>query len=196
MSKPVKITLFYADWCTHCEDFLPKWQEMQKMPNIDKKIDFKTYEEAKMIELPPSKQLINGEAIRGYPTIKIEISGKEFDYTGKRNAEAILIFIKTKIVAMLAGENVDDPKDTTKDTSKDTIEDNPKKVEDVSSDSAKVEHEDEMIASIKKDMDATKKTIQRGGGGGGYAKRLNQNILTMHQMSKNDKVLSASEFGF
>jgi hypothetical protein len=50
-------------------------------------------EEKEGIKVVPT---INGEDFRGFPTIKIEVGGKEYNYSGGRKAENIILFILEK----------------------------------------------------------------------------------------------------
>lgn len=93
----VEAVLYFAHWCGHCRVFEPEWdkfsidleQSNNEINNI--KIITKKYEESKMGQ---SRATINGKDIRGYPTVKIKVTGDngksvEYEYTGKRSAQAL-----------------------------------------------------------------------------------------------------------
>lgn len=91
----VETTLYYADWCGHCHAFEPEWdkyaEKVDKMGNEIKglKIITKKYEEKSLVKKKPT---INGTDIRGYPTVKITVTGDdgkkvEYEYNGKRTMD-------------------------------------------------------------------------------------------------------------
>ena len=54
-SKPINITLFHADWCGHCVNFMPTWESMRSDKQAEKNIKFK---HQKFIEIKYLKFLI------------------------------------------------------------------------------------------------------------------------------------------
>lgn len=101
-----KITLFHADWCIHCKNFLPEWNKImefsKKYPNL---LIAKEYEQTK------NPEIMEQEKISGYPTIIIESDGKKEKYTGDRTKEKILEFMNIKCdddVGIQNGGNMDD----------------------------------------------------------------------------------------
>ena len=78
-----KVTLFYADWCGHCNTFKPEWQKLKKI-FLKNNIDFAEYEDSK------NADVINSNEIDGFPTIKIETNEGIYEYNGRRDAESIL----------------------------------------------------------------------------------------------------------
>lgn len=97
--KPIKITLFHANWCDYCQNFLPLWNEMKSDKETTKNIEFEEYEDTKIGDLPEKIRSCDGVDVRtfGYPAIKISIGDKDYMYTGKRTAEKIYGFILDKI---------------------------------------------------------------------------------------------------
>lgn len=99
----IKATLYYADWCGHCKNFKPEWKSFTE--DIDNgKIKHDTvafqYEalEDKEISNKGISATINGEDIKGYPTLKISVTknGKisnEFEYQGKRDSKELATFM-------------------------------------------------------------------------------------------------------
>lgn len=98
----VDSTLFHANWCGHCKNFLPEWNDIKKkIEKIEEKgglrngvnITYHEYE-SDTIDKNPSLGKINGKDLRGYPTIRITVSsGKksiEYEYDGKRKADELL----------------------------------------------------------------------------------------------------------
>jgi thiol-disulfide isomerase/thioredoxin len=97
--KPIRITLFHANWCDYCIDFLPRWEEMRANTNASANIDFMTYEDTEIANLPDEIRTIAGVDVRsyGYPAIKISINGNDYMYTGRRTTDDIYTFILDKL---------------------------------------------------------------------------------------------------
>jgi len=82
MSKK-EITLYYADWCGHCQKFKPQWEILKK--SLDKYgVSYNEYEDSK------DSSMISKNNIQGFPTIRIKQNGKEYEYIGPRQATEIL----------------------------------------------------------------------------------------------------------
>jgi len=92
-SKPIKITLFHADWCGHCINFMPHWESMRSDKQSMKNIKFEQYESKMIDSLTEKEKTINGNAIDGFPTIKITINDNEFQYIGDRSPKNIYSFV-------------------------------------------------------------------------------------------------------
>lgn len=85
-----KITLYYADWCPHCKDIQPEWDELEKRlkdnPVNGKKIKVQRYEEGSIPQ---------GTEIKGFPTVKVtDENGNEYECNCERKAEAYINFLK------------------------------------------------------------------------------------------------------
>ena len=77
-----KIILFKADWCGHCQNFLPKWEKLQN--KYKNKYNFETYDSDK------NQDIANKYKIQGYPTLYIEKNNKSKEYNGKREETEII----------------------------------------------------------------------------------------------------------
>ena len=86
MSQKV-VTLYYADWCGHCQSLKPEWaaleQKIIEQNNAGQNIICVKKEESEMTEDEKAK-------IEGYPTIMITRDGKTFQFQGSRTSQAIL----------------------------------------------------------------------------------------------------------
>lgn len=100
-TKPVHLTLFHMDNCTHCIKFKPVWENIVKNKNKLKNVDFGDYERSQLSLLPESERTINGQEVEGFPTLKVAVFGKEYNYQGERTEQAILEFIKMKLEEQL-----------------------------------------------------------------------------------------------
>ena len=97
--KNVLITLFYMNECMHCKMFKEEWDI------LNEKIKNNNYDITKMNITSQSleshehstkiKKEINGKPIQGYPTIKIDINDKQYEYKGPRTANKILEYLET-----------------------------------------------------------------------------------------------------
>lgn len=103
MSINIKTTLYHANWCGHCKTFMPEWKSLaadmdgKKIKHNNVIFSHAAFEES---ALRDSKEdaTVNGEPVRGYPTIKISIekngATKEFEYNGKRRKDEIASYLK------------------------------------------------------------------------------------------------------
>jgi protein disulfide-isomerase-like protein len=85
-----KVVLFYADWCGHCKEFKPVWDETAKEVNKDEKKMIKVNCGEGTIE---DKKIMEKYQVDGYPTIIIFEDGKPKKYDGKRTKEDLLAVI-------------------------------------------------------------------------------------------------------
>lgn len=107
-TKEVNVTLYHADWCGHCKRFKPEWDEMvAKFAKGDMQIKganvkFESFEEKQLAEkkLNPT---INGMEIQGWPTVKLVIDNKEYEYGGERKQDALVKFITEKLNGVQQG---------------------------------------------------------------------------------------------
>ncbi|MBA43192.1 MAG: hypothetical protein CMF62_04175 [Magnetococcales bacterium] len=81
------VELYYADWCGHCVRFKPKWNDITKELN-SKGIETMAY------EYDTFRDVMEKENIKSFPTIKINMNGKKFVYSGERTLEGIMNAIK------------------------------------------------------------------------------------------------------
>lgn len=105
MSVNIKATLYHAKWCGHCKNFLPEWSSFAS--DVDKKkikhkgaaFSHEAFEESELRnDKTKDDATINGEPVRGFPTIKISVSSngktKEFEYDGKRRSSELASYMK------------------------------------------------------------------------------------------------------
>jgi thiol-disulfide isomerase/thioredoxin len=176
--KSIKITLFHASWCGHCKDFFPeKWNQLKSIPDAQKNIDFVEYEESAIKNLDRKELLINGKEFEGYPTIKIEILGKQFNYMKKREVDDILDYIKTTLKKMIEGKGA---------------------IGNENNQIVSESESDNMLEQIKQDIEKSiknatnKSAIMEGGGNKNnsrYAKRLDKKVLNMEKIKELSEII-------
>ena len=76
MKNNIIIILFKADWCGHCQRFLPIWKNLEKEYNS--KFNFITYD----ADLNPTE--ITEYNIKGYPTVMIKDNNNLSEYNGSK----------------------------------------------------------------------------------------------------------------
>jgi len=91
----IKVELYYAEWCGHCQRFKPEWAKLKE--ELEKKgMKWAEYESEK------DGQKMEEENIKGFPTIVIIMNGKKNEYNGQRTASDIMSFVNGN------GQNQDD----------------------------------------------------------------------------------------
>ena len=84
--------VFYAPWCGHCKQLIPKYEEAaKKLKAKNPKIV--------LAKMDATENEVESVSIRGFPTIKFYPGNKKdkapLDYDGNRTTEDIIKFIKT-----------------------------------------------------------------------------------------------------
>lgn len=87
------ITLFYADWCGHCQQLKPEWNKFEKLirdSDVGDEIMIATVGEEE-------RGYVSGDSdVIGYPSIFYLMDGiKQKEYSGPRNSEGLIEFLHT-----------------------------------------------------------------------------------------------------
>ena len=114
--------IFYAPWCNHCKEFMPKYEEAANKLKVNDKLIF--------AKIDGSANEVESITISGFPTLFFfpgnKKSEKPIQYNGKRTTEDIIEFIKkysnNKIKEKIEKEN---------DENKKEIENDKKKISDL-----------------------------------------------------------------
>lgn len=101
--KPIRITLYKMENCTHCVKFEPEWDKMKTISNPN--IELIEYERSELDNLDHKNKTINGTEIDGFPTIKVSINAwgnnLEYEYSGnERTAKNIYSSALNKLKVM------------------------------------------------------------------------------------------------
>ncbi len=87
----IYVILFKANWCGHCNNFLPTWNQLQQSHEDDDNIKYITYEHTNEEHL----QIINSLKIGGFPTILIYKNNNYIQYNQSRDFETLRNFINS-----------------------------------------------------------------------------------------------------
>jgi thiol-disulfide isomerase/thioredoxin len=87
----IYVILFKANWCGHCNNFLPIWDQLQINHQPKDTIKFITYEHTVEDHL----QIINNIKIDGFPTIIIYKNDTYTHYTDSRDIDTLTVFINS-----------------------------------------------------------------------------------------------------
>jgi thiol-disulfide isomerase/thioredoxin len=84
-------TMYYADWCPHCQAIKPEFTEFSNRGSVEvagKKC------EIRMIDAAKNPEAAKGKPVKGFPTFLLETTdGKIVEYQGERNTDGWLAFI-------------------------------------------------------------------------------------------------------
>ena len=83
--------VFYAPWCGHCKQLLPKYEEAaKKLKEKNPKVV--------LARMDATENEVESVTIHGFPTIKFYPGNKKdqapMDYNGERTVDGIIKFIK------------------------------------------------------------------------------------------------------
>jgi thiol-disulfide isomerase/thioredoxin len=80
------LILFYADWCGHCQRFIPIWKELKTKINT---------KECNIIEIESDETFIKKiKDLKAYPTIYYISTNLTTEYKDDRTIESILNFLE------------------------------------------------------------------------------------------------------
>ena len=111
--------IFYAPWCNHCKEFMPKYEEAANKLKVNDKLIF--------AKIDGSANEVESITISGFPTLFFfpgnKKSEKPIQYNGKRTTEDIIEFIKkyssNKIKEKIEKENGQEKEEFKKEKEKD-----------------------------------------------------------------------------
>ncbi len=80
------VFLFKADWCPHCQGFIPTWEKLQN--EHGEEYNFITYDGDQ------NKDEIAEWNVEGFPTIIVKKENEAMEYLGPNEYNAVLDFIQ------------------------------------------------------------------------------------------------------
>ena len=82
-NKPRAAVLFYAPWCKHCHDLLPKYQEVAQRSALP----------MGMVNCDENAKVVSLYGLRGFPTVMRFVDGQmEHEYEGDRTVASLAAF--------------------------------------------------------------------------------------------------------
>lgn len=86
------LTMYYADWCGHCQTTKPEFAKLGATQTIAGKQVL-----VKMVNPETDPDAAKGVDIRGFPTILLSMGSKAVEYPGERTAPAMIDFLKQHV---------------------------------------------------------------------------------------------------
>lgn len=86
------LTMYYADWCGHCQTTKPEFAKLGATQTIGGKQVL-----IKMVNPEEDPDAAKGVDIRGFPTILLSMGSKTVEYPGERTAAAMIEFLKQNV---------------------------------------------------------------------------------------------------
>lgn len=85
-------TLFYAEWCPHCQSVKPKFAQLEGRRTIGgRAVEFR------MIDVDKHPDIAQEYGVQGYPTFVYEpTEGQRIKYEGPRDVPSILEFVQSR----------------------------------------------------------------------------------------------------
>lgn len=91
-ASPITLTMYYADWCGHCQTAKPEFAKLGSTQTIGGKVV-----NIKMVNPESQPDEAVGVNIRGFPTIVLKNGDKNVEYSGQRTHEALLAFLQENV---------------------------------------------------------------------------------------------------
>lgn len=83
---------YYASWCGHCQHFAGTYEHIAR-----ELAPYKSVIKVGAINAGNQRILDLRDNIRGFPTIRLMLSGRTIEYTGGRNADDVINFVKEEL---------------------------------------------------------------------------------------------------
>jgi thiol-disulfide isomerase/thioredoxin len=96
-SSEAELLFFYADWCPHCKQAKPIWDEM-KTHNVNKTVNGYTVIFTEIdcsTENARVEKMMDKYNVEGFPTIKLLKNGQVIEYDAKPSKDTLSQFLNT-----------------------------------------------------------------------------------------------------
>ena len=90
--KDAKFTMFGVDWCPHCVSTKPEFEALGSTQTIGD-----TSVACRVVNPEKEPEAAKGYQIDGYPTMVLEVGGKQVKYQGPRNKAGVLQFLQENV---------------------------------------------------------------------------------------------------
>ena len=87
------MVFFYAPWCIRCNKFHPEYDKAASILKSENLF-------LSMVDATVEKKLAKKFGITGFPVLKLFIRGKQYEYTGERNQEDLIKWIRKKEIIL------------------------------------------------------------------------------------------------
>ena len=77
-SAETTFTLYYVEWCPHCQVVKPEWEKLENDTELKDKVNIVK------INCEENEEIVKEKNIEGFPTILLTHNGKEKGYNGER----------------------------------------------------------------------------------------------------------------
>jgi len=89
--NPFILVMFYAPWCGHCKQFAPEYAGAAKQLRVAKP----PVPLAK-VDATVETKLAEKYGVRGYPTLRLFVDGRDQEYTGGRTEQSLVTWVLKK----------------------------------------------------------------------------------------------------
>ena len=79
----------YADWCGHCQNFKPIWNQF--------KTKYAKILDIREVNADKDKAVIQNMGVRGFPTIVMLHNGTKHEFEGPRTVQGLENFVKNVV---------------------------------------------------------------------------------------------------
>ena len=91
----ITFTMYYADWCGHCQSAKPEFTTFSEQGTIT--VGNQSCK-IRMISPEHDPESVKGKNIKGYPSFLLEtVDGQTVEYTGERNTAGYMSFLNANL---------------------------------------------------------------------------------------------------
>uniref|UniRef100_A0A6C0HRS6 Thioredoxin domain-containing protein n=1 Tax=viral metagenome TaxID=1070528 RepID=A0A6C0HRS6_9ZZZZ len=95
--KKAEFLFFYTDWCPHCTSAKPEWAAFKKETTTVNGYTI-TYNDVNCTkESATSESMMEKYKVEGFPTIKLVVNGKVYDFDSKPTKQNLTQFVNNTL---------------------------------------------------------------------------------------------------